>query len=126
MAKTKTQSLHDQVKTRKAHNRALEADKLRSKMKGVEYLRQITGDMTRLTALQKSVKDAKNTKKNDFVVSDTVLRCKAQADIIKIKLDTNFKRLNKVIPDLKAFEHTDPDGNNPFADFMEVMADATR
>ena len=126
MAKTKTVAANHKNRERAAFNRAQEAEKLRGKLKGGIYLGNIHRSVTELGSLQTKVKASKNTKTNKDAVTQTIQKCKAQADIIKIKLDANFKLLAKLLPDLKAFEHTDPDGNNPFASFVETMAQATK
>lgn len=47
---------------------------------------------------------------NNILMPSAEIRLKA----LKEKVSLNEKRLRKVFPDLKAVEHSDPEGNNPF------------
>ena len=125
MAETKRAAADRQLRQRAAQNRILEAEKLRNKFKCSEYIRQIADDMKELGVLSNSIKKVKNTKTSPDKVGETIAKSKARADIIKIKMDTNFKRLNKIIPDVKAFEHSDQNGDNPFEGLIGLMKQAT-
>lgn len=92
-------------RTHAQRRRAETRDALRLKMKGAEYIQQIAKDYTELTALDKSVKSARGAAN----VAIATEKAKTRVQIIKLKMDTNFRRLNKVLPDLKAIELVAPD-----------------
>lgn len=105
--------------------RRLEArEALRDKFKGVEYIRQIEESYQELCKLDRTVVEAKNTKQAPFHIQQTLDKAETRHKIIKTKIDTNFRRLAKVLPDLKSVELTDPNGNNPLSTLIEVFRDA--
>ena len=77
---------------------------MRDRMKGTEYQDQIDNDYAELLAMSASVDAAKNSNDNQSAVRDVIAKADCRAKIIKIKLDVNFRRLAKVLPDLKQIE----------------------
>lgn len=92
---------------RKAANRERVRENIRSELKGKQYLRQIEEDYSELSRIDSTLKNAKTPAQTERRVKKAETRIK----IIKLKLDTNFRRLNKVLPDLKAIELSDNGGS---------------
>jgi len=99
-------------------------DALRLKFKGIEYLRQIDNGFKELDKQKELVNKAKNTEKNPSTIADAQAKADCVARIIKVQMDVNFKRLAKVLPDLKQVEVTDQDGNNPLGQLAAALASA--
>jgi len=78
-------------KTAKIARKEQRQEELREKLKGAHYLSQI----------DKCVKEVENA---NYDVSTSELAAR------KFVVDTNFRRLAKVLPDLKAIEVAGPDG----------------
>lgn len=111
--------------TQHAHKRIAEQrEALRQKFKGVEYLRQIDKGMTELDGQKTKVSNAKNTADNPYLVQDTQAKADCVTRIVKLQMDVNFRRLAKVLPDLKQYEFTDQDGNNPLGTLAAALAAA--
>lgn len=126
--------------TRKAQNIAIRKEQLREKMKGIEYLRQIENDYKELdkqqelvaTAKVKIIDHIKVVGGKEIVIKghDTkeleiaIVRAEAVGKLLKIKMDTNFRRLAKVLPDLKAVELTDGEGKNPLGGLADALRSA--
>ena len=124
MAQTKTVASQKKLKLRAQHNRAIRHEQLREKLKGIEYLRQIENDYTELSVLAKEVKDVKNTKEDEYKVANTIAKADCRTRILKVKMDTNFRRLKFILPELKSMELTDPNGNNPLDTLGNALAAA--
>lgn len=93
---------------RKTANQQRVRENLRSELKGKIYLRQIGEDYDELSRIDATLKNAKTPAQVDRRVRKAETRIK----VLKIKLDTNFRRLNKVLPDLKAVEFSDAGGGS--------------
>jgi len=99
-------------------------DALRLKFKGIEYLRQLDNSQKQLEELRTTVRKARNTESNPNKIAETVAKADSQNRIIKTQVDLNFRRLAKVLPDLKQVDLTDGDGNNPLGSLAEALAEA--
>ena len=73
---------------------------MRDRMKGTEYQDQIDNDYAELLMLSAVVDGAKGI----LDIDNAIRKADCRAKIIKIKLDVNFRRLAKVLPDLKQIE----------------------
>ena len=108
------------TKDRATKNREIRRENLRLELKGKQYLHHIEKDYQELCLLSTTVKKARSTKTNLHGMSDTLAKVDARHKILKTKLDTNFRRLAKVLPDLKAVELSDSGGGS----FAEAFAKA--
>lgn len=124
MAETKLTSANRKLRQRAAENRIIRQEELRKKFQGVEYISQIERDYKELADLSEGVKKAKATKSNPLMVSDVIAKADSRAKIIKIKMDTNFRRLKFILPELKSMELTDPNGNNPLDTLGNALVEA--
>lgn len=77
---------------------------LRDKFKGVQYISQIARDYVELGKIDTIVKNAKSGKLDLLAVQSAIDKANCRVKIIKVKMDTNFRRLAKVLPDLKSLE----------------------
>jgi len=119
-------------------NRRTREEALRAELKAKEYLRQIQLDydelhklMLIITALKaKRLTKAQATalnKLDDYTDARFQLeKCAARRDILKAKLDVNFRRLKFCLPELKSIALTDSNGDNPFAQFLDTLVQATK
>lgn len=118
-------------------NRQARYDALREELKAKEYIRQIQNDYDELQKLIPKIERAKSEKlvakakgksglKGYGEANLTIQKCLAQKEVLKLKIETNFKRLKFVLPELKSVEITDPEGGNPFAQFIELMTQAAK
>ncbi len=91
-------------------------DELREKLQCSEYLAQIekiSQDLEKINRLLK--RERKKLSANETgTIKTRILALKTRAEI-------NFKRLAKVLPDLKAMEIIDEDGNNPLKSLIEAI-----
>ena len=99
-------------------------DALRLKFKGLEYLRQIDNGMKELDSQKEKVNKAKNSEANPYKVQDTQAKADCVTRIIKTQMDVNFRRLAKVLPDLKQVDMGDNDENNPLGLLAAALASA--
>jgi len=81
------------IMARPDKNRQRRRAALREELKAREYLRQLDEVASEVTENWKSLSSE-------------------QVAALRLKTDLNFKRLAKVLPDLKAVEHSGPDGDN--------------
>lgn len=119
-------------RTRAQKIRAVQADAVRKKFKGNEYVRQLECVSGAYTSILNNLEKASIIKAR--LNKDELLRISvinAQIDILKLKLNTlqaqadlNFKRLKFVLPELRSIEITDPSGNNPFDTFLLSLKEA--
>jgi hypothetical protein len=86
------------------------ADELRMLLQGQEYLRQLEAITSELVKMGNKLRRLQN---KNVVDSITVSAVKARVQILKLRADINFRRLAKVLPDLRSIELTDVEGNNP-------------
>lgn len=94
---------------RAAQNRQIRREALRDQLKGIAYLTQIDRVEKEL------VSESDFLKKNRSVLSaDGVGASNARIRSLVAVADLNFRRLAKVLPDLKSIELSDADGENPF------------
>ena len=132
MALTKKQQ--DAAKDRRVKAKQSQQEAIRNKFKGIEYARQLDECYKHLDDILKDLQKAKTAKakltKKD-VLDLSIIRGKieilnAQRETIKVKIDLNLKRLKFVVPELKSVELSDPNGDNPYSSFTEMLIEATR
>jgi hypothetical protein len=112
------EQLAEDVKHRGLLNRQNRQEELRSKFKVDEYIRQLKTADERLEAIAKECSENKRMTKDQWNYYDSMVK------IIKEQKDINFKRLAKVVGDVKAIELTDGDGKNPFTAFVGLFQQA--
>ena len=122
--KRRLEKVDGALSKRAAQNRAIRQEAIREGMDATRYLNQIQDDFDTLGELYETVKEAKADKKNPFGARTTIEKAKVQHAILKTKLDTNFRRLAKVLGDLKSVELTDPDGKNPLLGLAAALQQA--
>lgn len=115
---------------RQAKNR----EELRAKFKVGEYVRQLGICHDELADINEQMEKAvikkyakpKKTKKKQLkrlaLVQMQLELLHARKEIIKAKIDLNLRRLKFCMPELKAIDFTDGDGNNPLNAFAEAVA----
>jgi hypothetical protein len=123
---------------RASHNRRVRQDALREKFKAMEYIRQLETDYSELSQIVTKLKALK-AKKLTISQAKAVGRLHdyeqarfdkeilvARKDVVLAKIQTNFRRLKFCIPELKAIQLEDPEGKNPFSDFLNFLVEATK
>ncbi len=106
----------DSIESRKRANMELRRENLRQELKGKAYLKQIDSDYDALVELERKVKNAKVA-----TLNPVLSKAETQRRIIQTRLDINFKRLAKVLPDIKSIELADPGGGSFVDAFAAVM-----
>lgn len=121
-------------RTHAQKRRAEQQEAIRARFKGLEYARQLDecykayGELLNELSILK-VKKAKLKKSETEQLAQIrsfLEICNAKKDIIKGKIDLNLRRLKFVLPELKSIELSDPNGDNPFQSFTEMLIDATK
>ena len=92
------------------------ADELRERLQGVAYLTQIEKAVKQLTNIGNTLKRHQKT-----MQPHEVAVIKTRISAIKLAAEINFRRLAKLLPDLRAVEFTDPDGNNPLSGLVDAI-----
>lgn len=95
-------------KGRAEANRKMRQDALREKLQGHVYLQQIEKSRKDLDALSMRLHKERAT-----MTAVEVTAARARIKAIEAVVNLNFRRLAKVLPDLKSLEISDPDGKNP-------------
>lgn len=109
-------------RTRVQKIKLAQADAIRAKFKGMEYVRQLElscAEYDRINAdLKKAITHKKTLPKKDaetlFIVRAQIEVLNAQITVQKAKVDLNLRRLKYCVPELKSVELTTPGGENLF------------
>lgn len=112
------EELQMDMEYRKETNRRVRNDELRNMFKTKEYIRQleiIDGDVAKLF---------KEIVKRKHMSEDEARALHAKVTLLREKKDLQFKRIAKVLGDVKSVELTDGDGKNPLDGFVEVFKQA--
>ena len=110
-------SMEGRIKARSQYNRAARQDQLREMLQGRSYIRQLRGIHSELIELGESAKNlklAEASSEKPFprdAFNSEMEKLEMRRKLLKDRTDLNFKKLAKVLPDLKQVEITDPDGN---------------
>lgn len=83
---------------------------------------------------QESLRELLRAQGHEQYILENIVKLEALQDelsaneIQRLSIATNkrLSLLNKYLPDMKAVEFTDPDGNNPFSDFIGLITQATK
>ena len=107
-------------------------EEIRKKFQALKYIEQLEKSAERLEEIiekinKLSVIKAKLSKADKDRIYLLRLQSDAlimQRDTIKVQIDLNLRRLKYCVPELKAMELSDPDGNNPLKSIAEVFREA--
>jgi len=129
-----TKNEKDTVRRRAAAAKKAQQDEIRNKFKGIEYVRQLEGCYNEYEQILKDLQKAKTNKakltsaeRTDLSIARSQIEIlSARKEVIKAKVDLNLRRLRFVLPELKSIELSDPDGDNPFDKFIQMMTEATK
>ena len=103
------------------NRRTTRQNELREKLKCEAYLiniEKISNELSKLSALLKRRAKPKSEEKlSTLEISAHKVRILA----LKTQVDIEFRRLAKVLPDLKAIEILDEDGNNPLSGLIAAI-----
>lgn len=127
---------------RRALNRAYEADRLRQRIKGGVLLRQLTLIDRELKSINQYLRDGapvldeKNKPVIDKATGSPIVRLGVSDDegraimlrvgVLKTRMDLNFKKLAKILPDLKGVELIDPSKEGAAGELFKAIAQAAR
>ena len=132
MAETKSTKLKKEIAQRSAINRARRQEDLREKVQAGQALEEIARCTKELSDLDQEVKHVKLERKEnedgsvELVLPGVVIsKADCRTRILARIIDTKFKLLNKVLPDLKQIELTDPQGNS-FETFANAVSALNR
>ena len=104
---------------------------MRKKFKANQYLTQLEQSYVELDQMAKELEVAKIQKKKSVgnkaktaEIAQLIDILQVRMNVLKMKIDLNFKRLKFCVPELKAIELSDPDGNSPMAGFSQMLKEA--
>lgn len=137
MAASKSATASRQLRERAAANRAIRQEELRKQLAAGQYINNLKEIDQELCEIGVGVKKLEYEKKekNDTVaetkrkqqnVNLELKKADVRVSALKVRADINFKKLNKVLPDLKAIELSDPDGHSPFSSIMDAVRELTQ
>ncbi len=117
--------------SRAMKNRTIRREATREAIKNMNLITSISKDLSELKTLDSDVKkiNVKAHGKGNVIFPAEVdiarvevAKIKVRADIIATKINSKFRLLAKTLPDLKAIQLTDEDGNDLVKDFMDAVA----
>lgn len=117
-----------ELRKRGDFNRKYRQEAYREKLKFAAAVNQLHKDLEELGKLDaelakmKTTPSAKNALQNDIITQ----RALARRKVLQTRIETNRWIVGKHVPDLKAVEVSDPDGNNPFAEFAAAMREGVK
>lgn len=97
--------LDEALKVAGKRNKEIRTADLRLRLMGGQAIDRINCIVDEFTLLDQGIKRAKDTKKNPNRVSKIIRRNTARGQILKAQADLLFRKLNKLLPDIKAIEH---------------------
>lgn len=117
--------------SRAVRNKQLRQEELRKKLQGLEYIRQLELCAKEYDSIIDDLNKAKTAKakltrkdKEELAMISMKLDIlAAKRDTLKQKVDLNLRRLKFVLPELKAVELSDPEGNSPLAGLVGTLRD---
>lgn len=120
------------VKDRARINRQVRQDELRAKFQGVQYIKhldelakeytKVRKELDKATAIKQRLTAKDREQKRDINETLNVIRLKL--DVIKQQVDLEIRRLKFVVPELRAVELTDSEGDNPLNPLVRVLQQA--
>lgn len=115
-------------KSRAFRIKEVQREEIRKKFKANEYIRQLEQAYKEYETIAKELATAKIRKKETKGSRDAIAELNTQIDLLRIRLDVikgkidlNIKRLKFCVPELKAVELTDGQGNDPFSTFAAAV-----
>ena len=106
------------VRSAAGRRRAQLQEELRARLQGAAYIQQLAGIAEHFMAIEEELE------KYRFVYDQTqVMNARARIEALKARADINFKRLAKVLPDLRAMEVTASGGQD---DLFGALVGAVR
>lgn len=111
-------------RVRAARLKAENREALRQKFKGAQHIAQIERGLRTLVDQSDLVHKAKNSKANQYKIQEVQSKADCINRLVKTQLDTHFRCLAKILPDIKQVELTDGDGNNPLGSLADALREA--
>lgn len=99
-----------------------EQELLRSSIDGAKLLKERENAVKALAALDKDIKDARNTRQRPNAVHDALVRSDARRKVLVDVIKSIDSLLNKKLPDKKSMELTDPQGKNPLNELSKALS----
>jgi len=117
----KTKALKTYPTARRDHNRAINKKSTRDRINGAILLQGLAKIDVELGELNNAVKNAKNSKENPDNVNLVIAKSLTRTKILKTRADLKFRKLAKILPDLKAIDLTSGGkGLKPFPFTMDI------
>lgn len=101
-----TAALVKDIKKYGRKNKEIRDADLRLRLAGEKTVDRINFIIDEFTVLDQQIKNAKNTKKNPSRLRERITKNTARGQILKTQSDMLFKKLNKLLPDIKSIEHS--------------------
>lgn len=99
-------SLDKEIKLVGTRNKEIRDADLRLRLEGKRTIDRLNIIADEFTTLDQQIKMARNTVKNPNRLSTRVKKNLARGQILKAQSDILFKKLNKLLPDIKSIEHS--------------------
>jgi len=110
------------MRTRAIANRIQNQEDLRNRIANTKLMNDVEALLKDVANINKLL----NSRKRKNITTEEKNFFSIKLDALKISINIKFKLLAKVLPDLKSVELSDPNGNNPFAEFVEMITKATK
>ena len=89
-----------------SRNKEIRDADIRLRLDGKKTIDRINMIVDEFTVLDQQIKQARNTKKNPKRLEERIKKNTARGQILKTQGDMLFKKLNKLLPDIKSIEHS--------------------
>ena len=110
--------------------KATNKEELRKRFKGMEYIRQLELVYKEYDVLLKELDCAKikrrkpSSKEQKMILNLQLDILKQRTEILKSKIDLNFRRLKFVLPELRSIEITDSSDDGLLTPLAQLLKDA--
>lgn len=101
---SKEKSLVQEVKKRAEGNRFIRQEDLRERLSGKRIIDKLQTIVDEMTLMDQKLKKVRHSKRRPEKVSRLITRCNARNGILSSQASILFKKLNKILPDLKTTE----------------------
>ncbi len=99
-------NLDAEIKLVGKRNKEVRDADLRLRLEGKKTIDRINCIVDEFTLLDQQIKKARNTPKNPYRLKNRISKNTARGSLLKTQADLLFKKLNKLLPDIKAIEHS--------------------
>ena len=107
MRGTHDAALARDLKIRGTRNAVVRDADLRLRLAGKKIVNKLNWIVDEFSILDENVRDAKNTEEDPYVLGRAIMRSTARGQLLKTQASILFRKLNKLLPDVKSIEFKD-------------------